>query len=134
MTKELLAKQLNGSEYPLRIDNELIHVMRDNNLVVVYGYSDDIMCFVGAINDEVDCYEGGEAYIFGGGLLFFECDDNYPKCPYKTKLRQQAEKIEALWDQQGYCWIYKTDIPHAVFDVIEDKEKYCRGIIFKIPV
>ncbi|MNJ75290.1 hypothetical protein D3C77_723610 [compost metagenome] len=48
--------------------------------------------------------------------------------------RQDAAKqIEALWSKEpGYSWTYKTNIPHALFEVVEDGEPYCRGIVFAL--
>ena len=30
------------------------------------------------------------------------------------------------------AWTYMTDIPHATFDVMDDGELYCRGIVFAL--
>jgi hypothetical protein len=43
-----------------------------------------------------------------------------------------CKTIEAIWGKDGYSWTYKTDIPHATFDIFEDGEKFCRGIVFDI--
>ena len=29
-------------------------------------------------------------------------------------------------------WSYLTDIPHKTFDIMEDGEIYCRGIVFSL--
>jgi hypothetical protein len=47
-------------------------------------------------------------------------------------LKESAKTIEVVWDAEGYSWIYETEIPHAVFDILEDGEKFCRGIVFDI--
>lgn len=48
------------------IGNELTRdeeeLARENNLVVVFGYSDDCAEFRGAIADEVDCFDGGRVF------------------------------------------------------------------------
>lgn len=61
----------------------------------------------GAEDDEIDCFDGGEATIAGA-------------------------KVKINWCKDGYSWTYDTDIPHECFDVYEDGEKYCRGIVFSI--
>ena len=43
-----------------------------------------------------------------------------------------GKKITAVWDTDGYSWIYQTDIPHATFEIVEDGAPYCRGIIFAL--
>jgi hypothetical protein len=48
-------------------------------------------------------------------------------------LLEKAATIEALWcKENGYSWTYKTAIPHAAFDIMEDKLKYCRGIVIAL--
>ena len=132
MTKEELAKMLDGMEYRYEITPDIQHGLINSDLVVVYGYSDDNMEFRGAIDDEVSCYNGGTAKLshINGLLLLNECDDD---CPYFEALSSSAIDIEALWcKEDDYSWTYKTDIPHATFDILEDGEKYCRGIVFNL--
>ncbi len=44
-----------------------------------------------------------------------------------------AMTIDALWCKEpGYSWTFRTDIPHATFEVVEDGEPYCRGIVFAL--
>ena len=61
MTKEELAKMIDGSEYPFTLWPE--HEAAKHGLIVVYGASDDLMEFEGAIRDEFDCFEGGTALV-----------------------------------------------------------------------
>ncbi len=104
-------------------------------LVVVYGASDDLMEFEGAIRDEFDCYNGGIALVDGQGLLDrdrIEEDDDEGVAEFVAR-KKAARKIEALWcAEPGYSWTYRTDIPHATFEVVEDGEPYCRGIVFAL--
>ena len=133
-TKEL-AKQLNGASYPLRPSADLKEQAKAAGLVIVYGASDDLMKFDGAIYDEIGCYEGGTAYVDDKGLLpereniedDEELKDFFARQP-------KAKKIEAVWsdDGDGYAWSYKTDIQHETFEIIDDDEKYCLGIVFSL--
>jgi hypothetical protein len=128
--KEYLAAQLDGMEYPFDVPKPLKDMAFENGLVIIYGGSDDLMEFEGAIRDEITCYDGGTAYLLDGKLLKNECDD--PRCPYYYRIRKTARKIIAIWDTDGYSWIYKTDIPHVTFDIVEGRDKYCRGIVFDL--
>jgi hypothetical protein len=47
-------------------------------------------------------------------------------------LKDSAPKIEAVWDRDGFSWVYETKIPHATFIIKEDDDNYCRGIVFSI--
>ena len=131
MNRDKIAEALNGEQYPLRISDDIKVALDHTDIVVVYGASDDLMEFEGAIRDEVDCYDGGTAYLHKSGLLQNECDDS--ECPYFKLLMDDAPKIEALWcKEDGFSWTYKTDIPHSTFIVLEDDGKYCRGIVFNL--
>jgi hypothetical protein len=132
MTKEELAQKLNGREYCREITREELEDAKRNNLVVVYGASDDLMEFRGAIEDEIDAYEGATVSIDKNGLLQNQCEND--RCPYFSDRTAKAAKIEAVWCPQGedLSWAYKTEIPHATFDVLEDGELYCRGIVFRL--
>lgn len=129
-----LAAQLNGVE----IGEESQRIPKDakeRGLVVVYGASDDLMAFRGAIYDEVSCYEGGIVYVKGEEVFdegYFDCGCQWAE-KAKANAKANAKTIEAIWaDVDEYSWAYRTDIPHVGFDVMEDGEKYCRGIVFDL--
>lgn len=130
MNAQELAATLNGREYREEITSAEEQEAKDSGLVVVFGASDDLMEFRGATNDEYGVYEGGEAHFTSAGLLVNDCDNE--DCPHFEKLKKTAVTIEAKWDADGYSWTYETTIPHATFDVLEDGEKYCRGIVFAL--
>jgi hypothetical protein len=135
MTKEELAAQLSGIAYPCRIDKELIAQAKAAGLVIVYGASDDLMEFEGAIYDELGCYDGGTALVDAKGLLDraqIDDDDDEAIADFAAR-KKTARKIEALWcKEDGYSWTYQTEIPHATFEVTDDGEPYCRGIVFAL--
>lgn len=126
------AQLLNGREMGYEITREEVQLAKEIGYVVVFGASDDLMEFRGAISDEADCYEGEVIYL-EGGKLFETCEhDPYCNCPYIVEARSKCRTIEAIWARGDFAWTYKTDIPHAAFDIFEDGEKYCRGIVFDI--
>lgn len=137
MTKEELAKKLNGKEYGDEVTEELIEAAEKNGLVIVFGESDDLMELRGAIDDEGGCYDGEEFRIDKNGLLpdrdQIEDDDELEQWFERKK---SAKKITAVWGAPGQpAWTYRTTIPHATFDVIEgngDLEVQCRGIVFSV--
>ena len=122
------AEMLNGREYNYpQFTKEEIQTAKDNGFVIVYGASDDLMEFDGAIYEEAGCYDGGKVYFDKTGAVLDEEFSN-SKC------------IEAVWcdkertDENGnvIAWTYKTDIPHETFMIYEDGEPYCEAIIFSI--
>lgn len=129
LTAQDAAKQLNGCEYGSEGSRELWAAMTAAGLVAVFGASDDLMEFRGAIDDELSAYDGTTALVTTAGL-FEACGDN---CKFSLAAQKQAVEIDALWcDEDDISWTYETDIPHATFDVMEDGAVYCRGIVFAL--
>lgn len=131
MTKDEAAAELNGKKYGSEGTKGFFSAMKESGLVAVFGASDDLMEFRGAIEDEVGCYGGGAAYLTKDGLLTNDCDEG-DRCPYFAKIRQQAAPIKAEWDERGFSWVYETDIPHVKFVIREDDVNYCEGIVFAL--
>lgn len=140
MTPKELAERLNGEEYPLRLSRVVEAAIEAAGIVVVCGASDDLMEFRGAIHDEVGAYEGTIVRVDAKGLLPAYDDIDKDSHNAKDKLRDYFQRenggktIEALWSPSDpdCSWAYKTDIPHETFDIMEDGELYCRGIVFRL--
>lgn len=130
LTKELLAKTLNGREYRQEISLEEIKLAEQHGLVVVFGASDDLCEFEGAICEEIGCWEGANIYFNKEGSNFTDENGEAPLTSMKNKEAPEANLITAIWGEEGYSWTYETEIPHSTFDVMEEGEKYCRGIVF----
>lgn len=122
------ATQLNNREYRYsQFTEEEIQTAKENGIVIVYGASDDLMEFDGAIYDEIGCFDGGKAYISKDGVVQ-EIPDS------------DTMEIEAVWcdketlDENGniIIWTYKTDIPHEMFMIYDEGKPYCRGIVFRL--
>lgn len=131
LTKEELAARLNGREIGAEVTPQDALQAKNAGLVIVYGASDDLMEFEGAFTDEADVYQGRTIGVHRGGALepHIECTCKF--CGY-GKLADACFKIEAVWHQGAYAWTYRTNLPHATFDILEDGEKYCRGIVFNL--
>lgn len=127
------AQMLNGREYGKEIGKAETLQAKELGLVVVYGASDDLMEFEGAIRDEVGCYDGGTAYLTKTDLFDANGGECECECKYYQAEKALCKTITAVWcGEENYSWTYKTDIPHETFDIYEDGEKYCRGIVFDI--
>ena len=134
MTKEELAAQLDGREYRGEITREEAATAKSAGLVVVFGASDDLMEFRGAIYDEFGCYDGGTALVDANGLLDrsqIDDDDDEAIADFVAR-KKAAHSIEAVWSATGNdaAWTYKTDIPHATFSILDESDTYCIGIVF----
>lgn len=132
MTKEELASALNGMHYREDIPQELLDKAKESGLVIIYGCSDDLMEVEGAIRDEGGCYGGGKFNIDADGLLSDREDmDDDLELEEWFRRKKSSNTIQAVWcAPKQPSWTYKTTIPHATFDVMEDGEVQCRGIVF----
>ena len=132
--KELAAK-LNGREYWREITDEEVRQAKEAGLVVVFNANDDLIEFRGAIRDEGDCYDGGTVLIDTKGVLpsWDSASESEETAQEYFERKAKARTITALFaNEPGYTWTYKTDIPHETFEIVEDGEPYCRGIVFNI--
>lgn len=132
MTSKELAAQLDGKQYDNEITKEQEALAADNGLVVVFGYSDDVVILCGAIDDEVGAYDGTTFHVTRDGVLITpDCDCD--ECEYFKIAKRAASEIKAVWNDTGSpCWTFKTDIPHETFQVYEDGELFCVGIVFSL--
>ena len=134
MIQKEIAEILNGIEKNEEdMNKQDMRYAKENNCVIVFGASDDLMEFRGGIDDEIDAYEGCTVWVNELGVLKNECDNE--NCPYFIKMSEGAKYfITALWWQEkGYSWTYKTNIHNIeTFDVMEEGECYCRGITFDL--
>jgi hypothetical protein len=116
MTKEQLAKELNGIQYR-GITNYYCALAKENGLVIVYGQSDDLCELRGAVEDEESCYDGGDLYVNEKGFAEENCG---------------GHRLSAVWCPEGQdvSWAYATDIPHATFHMMDgEDELYCIGLV-----
>lgn len=143
MTKEELATQITGRE----IGNELLpneeRKAKQSGLLVIFGASDDLCELRGVINDEVGTCGGATVSISRDGLLLKPIEDDdkeileqYGVLDAAIQRRKVAITVDVRWvyDKSGPAWTYATSEPHSTFDVMEDGEVWCRGIILQVPV
>ena len=131
MTKEQFAEMLDGRKIGIELTNAESELAKENGLVVVFGGSDDLMIFEGAIRDDIDCFGGGTAYLNEYGIWRSECYDE--ECPYAEREQVKCKTIKAIWRPgDSVSWEYMTYIPHATFRIYEKGELYCIGIVFEL--
>jgi hypothetical protein len=134
MTPQELAARLDGRKVGCEVTSADRTDAINSGLVIVYGASDDLMELVGAIDDEFGCYDGGTAWVDRDGLLDRDRvdEDEDRAIADFVRRKDRARSIRAVWAEDGYSWTYRTDIPHATFEITEDGEPYCRGIVFAL--
>jgi hypothetical protein len=117
MTTKEIANELNGIEYGDIISNRILEAAKENNLIIVHGYSDDILSIHGAINDECPAYDGGSFCVENG------------------KLSSEGHTlVTGEWCPASLnaSWLVTANKPHDTFDIMEDGELFCRGIVMSI--
>lgn len=130
MTIKEFADMLNGRERGKEITLPEIKQAKELGYVVVFGASDDLCEFQGAIDDEAGCYCGGTIYLNNEGIV--EEEDACEECKLYLQYLKQCKTIEVVWCGSEYTWEYKTDIPHETFSIYEDWQPYCQGIVFDV--
>lgn len=129
-TSQDLAERLHGIEYGDKIAEADLEAAKNNELVIVTGYSDDNVEFEGAIYDEIGAYDGVVIKLDKDGICKGD-DEGCEHCSAVQRGLVAPYEIDAQWSQEGYSWFIKTNIPNAAFfDVLEDGEKFCRGVVF----
>lgn len=140
LTKEALAERLNGREYGNEITKAEEQEAKESGLLVFYGYSDDNIEINGAIDEEIGACDGTTILLADGKLLpdeeeLREDDEVLKKYGILDAVKERyksAVKIKAVWSAKGYSWFIHTKVPHATFEIMEDGEKFCRGIVIEV--
>lgn len=146
MDAQEFANVLDGRDRELReeiAENEEAIAMAVG-LVVVYGVADDLMVFHGALSAEFDACSGEPVYVNADGFAVPDVNDcaSGEDCPHWQAMRDEASKtamsIKPVWCEDEACradaipWTFKTDIPHATFNIMDDGKVFCRGIVFAL--
>lgn len=134
MTAKEFAEMLSGREYGMEIAGDESRLAAESGLIALYGYSDDNVEIVGAYRDEVGAYNGATIFLTKTGVLqdpACDCAENC-NCPYFTQAKNDAKTVEAVWGKGGASWTFKTDIPHEEFNIYEDGELFCVGIVLSV--
>ena len=135
-TAKSFAALLNGRQYLKELSKDEEVIAKKNNLVVFFGQSDDLLEFRGAINGELGAWNGTEAYIINGKAIdigqYEEDLEVLTRYGYTTK---PSIKIVSEWCPDGFegSWLIKAEgVEMFPFDIMEDDDLYCRGIVFNI--
>ena len=88
ITAKELAEKLNGRAYGDSFD-DVKQEAKESGLVIVYGASDDLMEFDGAIYDEGGCFDGGRVYFDRNGV--------------DQEGEERANWIDAVCGLTGWC-------------------------------
>lgn len=142
MNRQDLAALLNGREYRREITKDEEAQAKAAGLLVIFGASDDLVEFRGAIHDEIGANNGtlfrlckdGELLPQWDSLNLDDSDD--PEAEAERYFARKAlgfHEIVALWDEEGFSWVIKpAPLPHSTFIILDDSENYCRGVVLDL--
>ena len=130
MTIKEWAEKLTGREYGEELINKENEEAKADGVIIVFGASDDLIEFRGAIYDEGSAYEGVTVKITPELSIFSE-ERNADTFEYNSKEIALFKEVTAEWSPKELetSWLIKSDIPHETFDIMEGT-LYCRGIVF----
>jgi hypothetical protein len=136
-----LAARLNGREYGNEITKEEEAEAKQNNLVVCFGYSDDITEFRGAIDEE--CGAGDDAsheFFWHSRTSKFrvitqrEDYNNLIANGWVPPKIWFSVRVEWCPDDVKTSWRLTSSIPYESFEIYEDGDLYCIGCVFEAPL
>lgn len=124
------AAWINGNEYRQEVTHDFRETLRTAGLVAIYGASDDLTEIDGAVRDEGYSGDDTQHCLTRSGIEQNKCDEG-DRCP---NWRPREPNIRARWCPPGFdgSWLIETPLPHASFDIMEDGEIYCRGVIIAL--
>lgn len=133
------AALLSGREYMHEITEAEEARAKALGLVVIFGASDDLAELRGAIYDEIGAGDGTVLRIGAvHGLIpnweSVDRESEEDSRSYHDMVRAGFSEVEVEWapDDEPLSWRFKTAIPHATFNVMEDGDVFCRGIVFAL--
>lgn len=133
LTAEQFARLLDGREYTEEMSEDDNAIAAESRLFVFFGYSDDNLELRGIIYDEIGAYEGIEVCIAKTlhtpywGIINEEMKaivGNFVK-----NLKNFIVKIDWCPEYLDCSWLITTDVPSFPFDIMEDGDLFCRGIV-----
>lgn len=132
MTREEFAARIAGREYPFypSLEGKDVQDAKKNGLVIIFGLSDDLMEFRGAIDGELSAYDGATAYVHRTDILPDHTDCECDFCGY-GKMKSKCAVVKLIWSDT-IAWTLETAIPHATFDIMEDGELWSKGIVISV--
>lgn len=133
LKNELLIKWeriLSGREYGEELTSEEEEQLKKDELVVVFGASDDLCEIRGAISDEIDCYLD-KTVVYVEEIDGFVSEDYYKNNPHELiKIDLYKRPYLKISSRDGY-WRYELPkILNRKFNILEDEKIYCEGRIF----
>lgn len=141
-TIEDFAMLLDGREYTKEITKEEETIAKNNNFVVCFGASDDLLEFRGAIYDECGAYNSVLVYVINDKVITeSDFEEKYLETFKELNIPAPLSTIvKAIWCESDEfpkdldaSWLIKVEgVKSVPFDVMGDGGLYCRGAVFEL--
>ncbi|CUJ50409.1 Uncharacterised protein [Achromobacter sp. 2789STDY5608633] len=137
LTAAELASRLHNREYRNELSRDEEREAKNAGLLIVFGASDDLVEFRGAFHDETGAAGSATVRFHRAGILpdwdSLDKSEEDAVLDY-FELEQSANQITAHWDKAGYSWFIEPGmgLAYAAFDVVEDGERFCRGVVIDL--
>jgi len=150
MNAKDFAMMITGREYRDELTTEDENIAKESNLIVIFGASDDLLEFRGSFGDEVGAYDGIDNVLFNKNSLLRKPDqedlleENFDEEDFEIQFakyledKKSAKSVNAVWcpkdenDKIYTFWEIITKSEHEKFDIVEDGELYCKGIVIQM--
>jgi hypothetical protein len=136
MTREEFAKMLDGRVYDSVLSGDDQLDANEYNLVIVYGCSDDLVEFEGAIIDELGAWGGGTFYYDNELESFMDIEDSFEVLDLKNALTIEAKWMKNEVNGKIVPWTFETNIPHSTFNLnyghSEGGGVFCVGLVIEL--
>ena len=123
-TLKAWADVINGRDYLGELTPEMEASLKEQGIVVVFGASDDLTEFRGALRDETGSYDGC-TLAWTGDVFVNEDDDEHA-------IEDDNTRLVVDWSPEGRdrSWAFETNAPRwAKFEIMEDGECYGEGLV-----
>lgn len=131
VTAQELVVRLNGGEYGSETTTWIEQLAKENGLVIVFGQSDDLVEFRGAIEEEFGCYAENTFYVINGKVFDEGSLDEVKNALEPIGLSLPSiPSIHAEFCPSGslFAWVIQAE-DGCQFNIYEDGEEYCQGIV-----
>ena len=130
MNKEQLAAQLDGREYATKSPTTK-KLRRKRRACVVFGYSDDKYGCAARSMTSLVCYNGGTV-IWTSTDLYRATATRARDCPTSNARRPVRRPSMPSGERRLFVDITRQIFRTRPLRIVEDGEKFCRGIVFSL--
>lgn len=125
MTAAELAAKLDGKDFMTEMPED---DARENRLFIVFGYSDDLI--------EIRGFQDEEIYAFSGETFYINPETGYVAAEEGDETEYFKNTVsnwgKVYGEYKNRVWEFETKIPHSTFNLYDEDDLFCKGIVFSM--